>query len=101
VTARFLPSEDGHAGERALMAALVLTAMPGELWIGDRAFGTYNIIAAWHQRGCSLLVREHAANGRLTVCGPLREQGKTDSGTVPPSVAGAHVSTARLLKAPS
>src|SRR5664279_5552629 len=39
-----LPSEDGHAGERVLMAALVLTAMPGELWIGDRAFGTYNII---------------------------------------------------------
>jgi hypothetical protein len=77
-----LPSEDGHAGERALMAALVLTAMPGELWIGDRAFGTYNIIAAWHQRGCAFLVREHAANGRLTVCGPLREQGKTDSGTV-------------------
>ena len=77
-----LPSEDGHAGERALMATLVPTAMPGELWIGDRAFGTYNIIAAWHQRGCAFLVREHAANGRLTVCGPLREQGKTDSGTV-------------------
>jgi len=77
-----LPSEDGHAGERALMAALVPTAMPGELWMGDRIFGTYNIIAAWHQRGCSFLVREHAANGRLTICGPLREQGKTDSGAV-------------------
>jgi IS4 transposase len=77
-----LPNEDGHAGERALMAALVPTAMPGELWIGDRAFCTYNIIAAWHHRGCSFLVREHGSNAKLTVCGPPKEQGKSDSGTV-------------------
>jgi IS4 transposase len=77
-----VPSEDGHAGERALMAHLVPTAMPGELWIGDRAFCTYNIIAGWHHRGCAFLVRQHAANARLTAASPLREQGKTDSGTV-------------------
>jgi IS4 transposase len=77
-----LPSEDGHAGERTLMAALVQTAMPGELWMGDRAFCTYNIIAGWHRRGCLLLVREHSSNAKLAACSPLREQGKTDSGTV-------------------
>ena len=77
-----LPSEDGHAGERALMVDLIPTAMPGELWMGDRAFCTYNIMAAWQHRGAAFLVREHAANAKLTTCGPLQEQGKPDSGTV-------------------
>jgi IS4 transposase len=77
-----LPSEDGHAGERTLMAELVRIAMPGELWIGDRAFCTYNIIAAWDHRGCSHLVREHGSNAKLSACGPLREQGRTDTGIV-------------------
>jgi IS4 transposase len=77
-----LPSEDGHAGERALMAELIPTAMPGELWMGDRAFCTYAIMAAWRRRGTSFLVREHSSNAKLSPCCPLREQGKTDSGTV-------------------
>lgn len=77
-----LPSEDGHAGERALMAELIGTAMPGELWIGDRAFCTYKILSTWQDRGAAFLVREHAANAKLSACGPLREQDETDSGTV-------------------
>jgi len=77
-----LPSEDGHAGERALMAELINTATPGELWIGDRAFCTYNIISGWSRSGCALLVRQHAANAKLIVDGPPQEQGKTDTGTV-------------------
>lgn len=77
-----LPSEDGHAGERALMAELINTAMPGELWIGDRAFCTYNIISGWYRSGCALLVRQHAANAKLIVEGPPQAQGKTDSGEV-------------------
>jgi hypothetical protein len=77
-----LPSEDGHAGERALMAALIATTMPGELWLGDRAFCTYNIVSGWQSKGAAFLVREHSANAKLSACGPLQEQGKTDSGTV-------------------
>jgi IS4 transposase len=77
-----LPSEDGHAGERALMAELITTAMPGELWIGDRAFCTYNIISGWYRSGCALLVRQHAANAKLIVEGPPQAHGKTDSGEV-------------------
>jgi IS4 transposase len=77
-----LPSEDGHAGERALVVDLIPAAMPGELWMGDRAFCTYNILSAWQDRGAAFLVREHATNAKLTACGPLREQGQTDSGMV-------------------
>jgi len=76
-----LPSEDGHAGERALMAELIPTAGPGELWLGDRAFCTYNILSAWQDRAAAFLVRQHGANAKLTACGSLAEQGETDSGT--------------------
>jgi len=77
-----LPSEDGHAGERALMADLLPTAMPGDLWIGDRAFCTYAIMASWQNRGAAFLVRQHAANAKLSAFTPLREAGNTDTGSV-------------------
>jgi IS4 transposase len=77
-----LPCEDGHAGERTLMASLVEEARPGELWIGDRNFCTGPIIAAWQSKGCAFLVREHASNARLVACGPLEEMGSTETGVV-------------------
>jgi hypothetical protein len=77
-----LPSEDGHAGERALMVSLLPNARPGELWIADRAFCTYNIIASWEKQGACYLVRQHSANAKVTACDVPVEQGKTDSGTV-------------------
>jgi IS4 transposase len=77
-----LPSEDGHAGERALMVSLLPTARPGELWVADRAFCTYNIIASWEKQGACFLVRQHSANAKVTPCDVPVDQGKTDSGTV-------------------
>jgi len=85
-----LPSEDGHAGERALMADLIPTASPGELWIGDRAFCTYNILSALQARGAAFLVRQHGSNAKLSPCAPLLEQGKTDSGTVLEQLVDCH-----------
>jgi IS4 transposase len=85
-----LPSEDGHAGERALMATLVGTAQPGELWIGDRAFCTYNIMAAWQGQGAAFLVREHASNASLTSLCPLLARGTTASGTVSEQLVACH-----------
>jgi hypothetical protein len=85
-----LPSEDGHAGERALMATLVLTAQPGELWLGDRAFCTYNIMAAWLGQGAAFIVRQHAANASLTAASPLQERGMTASGTVCEQLVDCH-----------
>jgi IS4 transposase len=77
-----LPSEDGHAGERALMAELIPTAKPGELWIGDRAFCTSRILAAWTQQGCAFVVRQHGANATLTFCDSPQERGTSESGAV-------------------
>jgi IS4 transposase len=77
-----LPSEDGHAGERALMAELIPTARPGDLWIGDRAFCTSGFLAAWTQQGCAFMVREHSANARFTFSEPPHKQGETESGAV-------------------
>jgi len=72
------------------MAELIPTATPGELWMGDRAFCTYNILSAWRDRGTAFLVREHGANAKLSACGPLQEQGKTDSGTVSEQPVDCH-----------
>ena len=85
-----LPSEDGHAGERTLMAALVVTARPGELWIGDRAFCTYNIMTAWQEQGAAFIVRQHGANASLTSLSPLQAQGVTASGTVLEQLVDCH-----------
>jgi IS4 transposase len=85
-----LPSEDGHAGERALMAELLPTSVPGELWMGDRAFCTYTIMAAWYHRGCCLLVREHAANAKLTALALPVPRGRTASGTVFEHLVACH-----------
>jgi hypothetical protein len=85
-----LPSEDGHAGERTLMAALVVTARPGELWIGDRAFCTYNIMTAWQEQRAAFIVRQHGANASLTPLSPLQAQGVTASGTVLEQLVDCH-----------
>ena len=77
-----LPAEDGHVGERTLMASLVPTGREGDLWIGDRGFCTYNILAALAQRGCAFVVREHGSNAKLTFCGTPHKQGTTETGMV-------------------
>lgn len=77
-----LPCEDGHAGERTLMASLIDSAQPGELWIADRNFCTFAITSAWHQKSCAFVVREHAVNAKLTACSLLNKQGISDTGVV-------------------
>lgn len=82
LTLDVLLSEDGHAGERALMAELVPTAQPGELWVGDRIFCTYAIMSSWAHRGCAFVVREHGSNAKLTYCDSPQEKGRTETGVV-------------------
>jgi len=93
-----LPCEDGHAGERTLMASLVPTAQPGQLWIADRNFCTYNIMAAWQHSGCAFAVREHGTNAKLTVCSPLIEQGNSETGIVYEHLVDCHSSDGALLR---
>ena len=93
-----LPCEDGHAGERTLMAALVPTAQPGQLWIADRNFCTYNIMAAWQHSGCAFVVREHSYNAKLTVFSPLVEKGDSETGVVFEQLVDCHAPDGTLLR---
>jgi IS4 transposase len=85
-----LPSEDGHAGERTLMALLAPTAQPGDLWLGDRNFCTYNILAGFDRRKSFFVVREHGSNAKLTFCGSAQERGQTETGVVYEHLVDCH-----------
>jgi hypothetical protein len=93
-----LPCEDGHAGERTLMAALVHAAQPGQLWIADRNFCTYDIMAALQHSRCAFVVREHGRNGKLTVCSPLVEHGASETGVAYEQLVDCHAPDGTLLR---
>jgi IS4 transposase len=77
-----LPSEDAHAQERSLMAALQEQAQPGQLWIADRNFSTRGILCRWHDKGSRFIVREHGRTPSPQALEEQRQRGKTDSGLV-------------------
>jgi hypothetical protein len=54
-----IPCEDGHAQERSLIADVLETVEPGDLWIEDRNFCTLGFILSVAQKGGFVLVREH------------------------------------------
>lgn len=54
------PCEDGHAQERSLLAAVLTTILPGQLWIGDRNFCVLHFLLGIQERGAFALLRQHA-----------------------------------------
>ena len=77
-----VPCEDGHAQERALMGAILLTVQRGDLWIADRNFCTRRFLFGIAQdRNAHFVVREHK-NLPVQACGPQRKIGKTETGRV-------------------
>ena len=54
-----IPCEDGHAQERSLLADVIRTVEPRDLWIEDRNFCTLGFIFGVAQRQGFVLVREH------------------------------------------
>lgn len=61
-----VPCEDAHAQERTLIAPLIDTAGPGELWIADRHFSTRPIMSALAQKGSAFVIRESKATPHPT-----------------------------------
>lgn len=73
--------EDGHAQERRLIADVLPTVQPQDLWIADRNFCTRDMMFGIVSRGGAFLIRQHAQlKGQLI--GTKVRKGQTDSGTV-------------------
>ena len=76
------PCEDAYTQERAVMSPLLERAMPGELWIADRAFSTKAILGGWDRRGCHFVVREHPCTPSPQVLNEASYQGRVATGAV-------------------
>lgn len=74
--------EDAHQSERALVAPLLDSARPGQLWIADRHFCTCTIMQGWDEAQAGFVVREHARHPRLAGQGEWHECGRTETGQV-------------------
>jgi IS4 transposase len=77
----FLPSEDGHDQERALLGAWVDLLEPGQLWIADRNFCTKLLMFECALNRCHFIVREHAGL-KLELQGVERPAGQCATGQV-------------------
>jgi hypothetical protein len=87
--ADFLPSEDGHEQERALLAEWVDLLEPGQLWIADRNFCTKLLMFECALNRCCFLVREHAGM-KLEFQGVERRVGRCATGEVWEQAAVVH-----------
>jgi hypothetical protein len=76
-----IPCEDGHAQERSLLADVIRTVEPRDLWIEDRNFCTLGFIFGVAQRQGFVLVREHKGLP-WQARSPLRDMGRTETGAV-------------------
>lgn len=75
------PCEDGHAQERSLFDAVLVSVEPGDLWLGDRNFCTRNFLLGIADRAGFFLIREHKKLAWQAMS-PLAEVGETDTGVV-------------------
>jgi IS4 transposase len=77
-----IPCEDGHASERGLVPAALVSAAQGQLWMGDRHFCTSAAFRMATARGAAVLFREHGAHPHPVSTGPTRKSGRVDTGIV-------------------
>jgi len=75
------PTEDGHAQERSLLAAVLARVQPRDLWIADRNFCTFPFLFGIARRQGYFLIRQHGTvKGRLV--GERRALGRCATGLV-------------------
>lgn len=75
------PCEDGHAQERALLGQVIPTIVPGDLWIDDRNFCTFDFLWAIDQRRAFFITRQHG-NMTCQPLGPRKKLGRIETGMV-------------------
>lgn len=74
------PCRDAHAQERSLLAQVLPTVQPGQLWVGDRNFCTTPFASGLAERDAFFLLREHAQNLPWEPVGSRRRIGRTGTG---------------------
>jgi len=74
-------SEDAYASETNLVAGLVRRAVPGQLYVADRNFCTWDILSGLAARGAHFVIREHQKL-RWQPRGPAVRRGRVDTGEV-------------------
>jgi IS4 transposase len=72
-----IPTEDGHAQERSMIAQVLQLVEADQLWIEDRNFCTLGFMFGIARRGAAFVVRQHAQVqgellGRATCTGTTR-----------------------------
>jgi hypothetical protein len=74
-------TEDGHAQERSLLAAVLQSVVAGDLWIADRNFCTFQFLFGIAQRLGYFLIRQHGTV-KGTLLGKRRARGRCSTGKV-------------------
>ena len=75
------PCEDGHAQERSLLKAVLVTIKPNDAWIADRNFCTVGFTCGIDDRGAYFAIQEHKKYP-FKILGKQKYIGKTETGKV-------------------
>ncbi len=75
------PCEDGHAQERSLLKAVLLTIDPDDVWVADRNFCTLEFTCGIASRNAAFIIREHRKYP-FELTGKEQYIDKTETGTV-------------------
>lgn len=75
------PCEDGHAQERSLLKAVLLTIEPDDVWVADRNFCTLEFTCGIASRSAEFIIREHRKYPFKPI-GKEQYIGKTETGRI-------------------
>jgi hypothetical protein len=77
-----VPCEDGHTQECTLLASLLESTQPRDVWIDDRHFCTSDFLFGLAERRAFFITRQHAGHLVWRTCGRQRYVGRCDTGRV-------------------
>lgn len=75
-------SEDAYTSEREMVRTLLVKAVAGQIFVGDRNFCTTGIVFGIMDRGAFFVIRQHANNLRWKPLGKAVEIGRVATGVV-------------------
>jgi hypothetical protein len=76
------PCEDGHAQERSLLAGVLESVQPRDVWVADRNFCTTDFLFGIDRRDGYFVIRQHGATLFIESMGRRRHCGRCETGAV-------------------